>query len=120
GVAHSSPTIDGEGPAGGRSGRAIHATPMTLDTGEHMLTMTSAGYGNRFGCEIERRVTLLSEGTTLVGQDRIIAGGSGRAPGLLALRFHLAPGIKVRRTTGEGIARLILPNGVVWSFLWEG
>src|SRR5690606_29004940 len=47
GVAHSSPTIDGEGPAGGRSGRAIHATPMTLDTGEHMLTMTSAGYGNR-------------------------------------------------------------------------
>ena len=30
------------------------------------------------------------------------------------------PGVKVRRTTGEGIARLVLPNGVVWSFLWEG
>ena len=38
----------------------------------------------------------------------------------MSLRFHLAPGVKVRRTTGEGIARLVLPNGVTWSFLWEG
>jgi len=116
-VAHSSPTIDAEGP-GQRSARAGAEGPMALDTGEHMLTMTSSGYAARFGAEIERRLTLLSEGTTLVGQDRILA--SGEPQGLLALRFHLAPGVKVRRTTGEGIARLVLPNGMVWSFLWEG
>ena len=116
-VAHSSPTIDAEG-AAQRTTRGHAAQTMALDTAEHMLTMTSAGYASRFGVEIERRLTLLSEGTTLVGQDRIIA--KGEPDGLLALRFHLAPGVKIRRTTGEGIARLVLPNGVVWSFLWEG
>lgn len=117
-VAHSAPTIDAEGAAALRGGRPATITPMALDTSQHMLTMTSAGYAGRFGAEIERRLTLLSGGTTLVGQDRIIARGEPR--GLLALRFHLAPGVKVRRTTGEGIARLVLPNGVIWSFLWEG
>lgn len=115
-IAHSAPTIDAEGPEH-RPGRTA-APAMSLDTGEHMLTMTSTGYAGRFGVEIERRLTLLSEGTTLVGQDRIVPTGTPQ--GLLTLRFHLAPGIKVRRTTGEGIARLVLPNGVVWSFLWEG
>ncbi len=117
GVAHSAPTIDAEG-AAQKPGRGARPGAMAIDTGEHMLTMTSSGYAGRFGTEIERRLTLLSEGTTLVGQDRIIA--SGTPHGLLALRFHLAPGIKVRHTTGDGIARLVLPNGVVWSFLWEG
>lgn len=116
-VAHSAPTIDAEG-AAQRPGRNARSQPMALDSGEHMLTMTSAGYAGRFGAEIERRLTLLSEGTTLVGQDRVLP--QGEPQGLLTLRFHLAPGIKVRRTTGEGIARLVLPNGAVWSFLWEG
>ncbi len=116
-VAHSSPTIDAEGAAQQR-GRLAEPKPLALDTGEHMLTMTSAGFSGRFGVEVERRLTLLSEGTTLVGQDRIIAGGDPQ--GLLALRFHLAPGIVVRRAAGEGIVRLTLPNGAVWSFLWEG
>jgi uncharacterized heparinase superfamily protein len=26
----------------------------------------------------------------------------------------------VRRDRGEGVVRLVLPNGAVWSFLWEG
>src|SRR5690606_17833967 len=71
-----------------------------------------------FGVELERRLTLLSEGTTLVGQDRMIA--TGTPSGLLAIRFHLAPGVTVRRNGDEGIVRLVLPNGAVWSFLWEG
>ncbi|MHA6299487.1 heparinase II/III family protein [Devosia sp. CAU 1758] len=117
GVAHSAPTIDAEG-AGQGSGRDVQNQPIVLDTGEHMLSLTSAGYARRFGAEIERRLTLLSDGTTLVGQDRIVPAGEPH--GLLTLRFHLAPGVKVRQTTGEGIARLVLPNGVIWSFLWEG
>lgn len=116
-VAHSTPTIDSEGPRE-QTGRGNHTHAMALDAGQHMLTMTSQGYAGRFGAEIERRLTLLSGGTTLVGQDRIIS--KGEPHGQLAIRFHLAPGVRIRRTTGESIARLVLPNGLVWSFLWEG
>lgn len=112
GIAHSAPTIDAED--------AASAPPptMSLNAADQLLTLTTAGYAKRFGVDIERRITLLAEGTTLVGQDRMIANGT--PSGLLAVRFHLAPGVMVRRNRGEGIVRLVLPNGVVWSFLWEG
>ncbi|MHA6730996.1 heparinase II/III family protein [Devosia sp. A369] len=113
GVAHSAPTIDAED-------ADIHGTPsITLDAADHLLTLSTDGYAKRFGVDLERRLTLLSEGTTLVGQDRMIAHGTP-SPGLLAVRFHLAPGIIVRRNRGDDIVRLVLPNGAVWSFLWEG
>lgn len=112
GVAHSAPTIDAEDAIGERN------PAMALDEADHLLTLTSTGYGKTFGVDIERRLTLLSGGTTLVGQDRMI--GRGTPSGLLAIRFHLAPGIMVRRNRGDGIVRLVLPNGAVWSFLWEG
>jgi uncharacterized heparinase superfamily protein len=83
-----------------------------------MLSVGSIGYADRFGAEIERRVTLLGDGTTLVGQDRVVAQGTPN--GHLAIRFHLAPGISVHAPVGEGMRRLTLPNGEVWSFLWEG
>jgi uncharacterized heparinase superfamily protein len=113
-VAHSSPSIDAEDaiPPLGRPGA------MSLDTGQHMLVMRTNGYSGRFGAEIERRITLLADGLTLVGQDRIEA--TGKPEGHVAIRFHLAPGISVHRTADEDIARLRLPNGRVWSFLWEG
>jgi len=114
-IAHSSATIDDEDATDLHDAAAV----MALDSAQHMLTMSSHGYGQKFGAEIERRLTLLAEGTTLVGQDRIIAAG-GEPRGRIAVRFHLAPGIVLRRNTGDGIARLILPNGRVWSFLWEG
>lgn len=112
GVAHSSPTIDAED--------APTAPPpvMTLEPADQLLSLTSLGYARRFGVNVERRITLLSGGTTLVGQDQMIANGT--PSGLLAVRFHLAPGVMVRRNSGEGIVRLVLPNGAVWSFLWEG
>lgn len=112
GIAHSAPTIDSEDALGRATGM------MLLDANDHLLTLSTDGYARRFGVELERRLTLLSEGTTLVGQDRMIA--RGEPSGHLALRFHLAPGILVRRNRGEGIVRLVLPNGAVWSFLWEG
>lgn len=112
GVAHSAPTIDAEDAA------AMPPPTMTIDVADQLLTLTTAGYAKRFGGDVERRMTLLSGGTTLVGQDRIIAQGT--PSGLLDIRFHLAPGVMVRRNRGEGIVRLVLPNGAVWSFLWEG
>ncbi len=127
GIAHSAPTVDAEdaqplatsGPRAGRLLRAGAAPAMTLHASDHLLTLTTPGYARRFGVTLERRLTLLAGGTTLVGQDRMIASGNS-AKGLLAVRFHLAPRVTVRRNRGESIVRLHLPNGTVWSFLWEG
>ena len=112
GVAHSAPTIDAEDAA------STPPATMTLAPADQLLSITTAGYAKRFGVDIERRVTLLSGGTTLVGQDRMIAHGT--PSGLLAVRFHLAPGVQLQRVRDQGIVRLLLPNGGVWSFLWEG
>lgn len=112
GVAHSAPTIDAE------DAPAPRVPILDLDGHDNLLTLGSTGYAKRYGVELERRITLLSQGTTLVGQDRMVAKGT--PSGLLAIRFHLAPGIMVRRNKGEGIVRLVLPNGAIWSFLWEG
>lgn len=112
GVAHSAPTIDAED-IPNRPNAAI-----TLDAPDHVLTLTSDGYAKPFGVEIERQLTLMWGGMTLVGQDRVIRKGT--PSGLLAVRFHLAPGVMVRRNRDEGIVRLVLPDGAVWSFLWEG
>ncbi|WP_375450835.1 heparinase II/III family protein [uncultured Devosia sp.] len=127
GIAHSTATIDAHdaqpvATAGATANRLTQAGPrprMTLDGADHLLTITHSGYAQRFGVDLERRLTLLSGGTTLVGQDRMLANGTLRQ-GLLAVRFHLAPGVIIRRNRGESIVRLVLPNGAVWSFLWEG
>jgi uncharacterized heparinase superfamily protein len=116
-VAHSAPTFDTDDTPQ-RARRASAPPGLALDKPEHMLVMTTSHLSAQYGVEIERRLTLLSEGTTLVGQDKLIADGSPQ--GHLAVRFHLGPGVTVRRTSGESIARLILPNQQVWSFLWEG
>lgn len=111
GIAHSAPTIDSENAA---------PTPpvMTLAPADQLLSITTAGYAKRFGVDLERRITLLSGGTTLVGQDRMIARGT--ASGTIAVRFHLAPGVRLQRTRDQSMVRLLLPNGGIWSFLWEG
>ena len=121
-IAHSSPTIEGEDavPVSGKgSGQRVALPAPQLDGAEHSLLLGSAGYAARFGVEIERRLTLIGDGMTLVGQDRLVGKG-GDPKGRLAIRFHLAPGIAVHAPVGEGMRRLTLPNGEVWSFLWEG
>ncbi|HWV22436.1 MAG TPA: heparinase II/III family protein [Devosia sp.] len=120
-IAHSSPTIEDEDafvPPKGFRAKPLTVPDMELVPAEHMLAVSSIGYATRFGAEIERRLTLLGDGTTLVGQDRVIAEGT--PDGHLSIRFHLAPGISVHAPVGEGMRRLTLPNGEVWSFLWEG
>lgn len=120
-IAHSSPTIEDEDafvPPRGFRAKPPAVPDMELVPAEHTLGVTSIGYATRFGAEIERRLTLLGDGTTLVGQDRVISEGT--PSGHLSIRFHLAPGISVHAPVGEGMRRLTLPNGEVWSFLWEG
>ncbi len=113
-IAHSSPTIDAEDAKRTRR----DAPKILLDAPQRSLVLVTDGYAETHGAEIERRITLLSDGTSLVGQDRILS--HGKPSGHLGIRFHLAPGISVKRTGGLGMVRLILPNGAVWNFLWEG
>ena len=127
GIAHTGPTINAESAddlpeKGALSGRLrARAEPIaaTLETNEPALTLATAGYEAPFGVVLERRMTLLNEGKTLVGQDKAVASGE-TVSGVVTLRFHLAPGAEVWHGTSENIARVYLANGTTWTFLWEG
>ena len=85
------------------------------------MTLRTHGYEKRYGTTIERRLLLMSEGKTLVGQDRIIGGKPGRrTPNMAIARFHLALGTTVDDSYDEEGLRLRLASGAVWTFLWEG
>ncbi|HEY4199687.1 MAG TPA: heparinase II/III family protein [Devosiaceae bacterium] len=122
GIAHSAPTINAESAVeeGGHGSRLRQRGPLpelSLDAKEPTLIARTFGFEHRFGVALERRLTLLSEGRTLVGQDRMI-GGKGQTSGLCTLRFHLAPGAEVLPLDNSLLVRL--SNGSEWTFLWEG
>lgn len=128
GIAHSGPTINGVssarigtyGPARGLL-RPIGAPgTLTANPDDQTLVMTSQGYVGRFHIELERRLTLLAEGKSLVGQDRMLANGWRRPRGTLALRFHLGVSTDVLAGSNEDMVRLRLKSGAVWRFLWDG
>ena len=75
------------------------------------------GYADRFGIVLERRLTLLAEGNSLVGQDRMLKA-RGRMSGACAIRFHLAHQTQVSQA-GD-MLKLRLNSGAVWNFLWDG
>ncbi|WP_114645236.1 heparinase II/III family protein [Pelagibacterium lacus] len=127
--AHSAPTIDdlssativGRGP--GREAALENARPGAIgfDAAENTLELRSGAYGERYGLDIVRRLTLMGGGQTLVGQDRFVAGpGRKKQQGAFSIRFHLAPGVVVERSAEEDLIRLVYRNGEVWTFLWEG
>lgn len=127
GIAHSAPTIEDvsanpiptRGPFKGRLIEAGAPARIEADPQDNMLILTNSGYVDPFGVLIERRLTLMGGGATLVGQDRLIGAGTARARGEVAARFHLSPGTIVQRAS-VALVRLILPSGTVWTFLWEG
>ncbi|HVW91707.1 MAG TPA: heparinase II/III family protein [Devosia sp.] len=124
GVAHSTITIDGtsalriprRGPFAGRVagvGGTVEADP---DDGH--LVLGTGGYRRRYGATIERHLTLMSEGKTLVGQDRITLKRP-RPDSLAIARFHLAVGATIERQQKD-LLHLRLASGAGWTFLWEG
>lgn len=127
GIAHTGPTINAQsaddlperGPLAGLLRARAEPLAAELDAQEAALTLCTHGYAKTFGVDIERRMTLLNDGKTLVGQDKALASG-GDISGVLTLRFHLAPGAEVWHGTSENIARVYLANGTTWTFLWEG
>ncbi len=124
GIAHSAPTINALsaaaiGTTGSLSGRLLQIgdqAELEAMEADQSLVMRTHGYADRFGVVLERSITLMSEGKTLVGQDKFIH--SRRVSGACAIRFHLAHQTEVQ-DAGD-LLRLKLSSGAVWTFLWEG
>jgi uncharacterized heparinase superfamily protein len=125
-MAHTGPAVDdrgaavlnSRGPYAGRLTPRTEPEPIEVHPEDHLMLLRATGWQSS-GMIVERRLTLLSEGTTLVGQDKVTRAGDKAPEGLVSLRFHLAPGVILRRT-GDAMVRLVLPNGAKWNFLWEG
>lgn len=127
--AHSAPTIDDlssgridkSGLAAGLLRKRGSISDIVYLADENTLEMRTEAYAQRYGLTIQRRLTLMGGGQTLVGQDRFEAASSKRRQqGSFTTRFHLAPGVALERSGGEDLIRLVYRNGEVWAFLWEG
>jgi len=125
GIAHSAPTINAlsaasiptRGPLKNRVVRIGKLPEIATDEAEHSMIMRTHGYEDRFGVVLERRLTLLAEGNSLVGQERMLKA-KGRMSGACAIRFHLAD--KTQLFESGDMLKLRLGSGAVWNFLWEG
>ena len=125
GIAHSAPTINAisaaniptSGPLKNRVVRIGKLPELAAEEADHSLVMRCHGYEDRFGVVLERRLTLLAEGSSLVGQERMHKA-RGRMSGACAIRFHLAHQTSVHQA-GD-MLKLKLASGQVWNFLWEG
>lgn len=125
GIAHSGPTINAvsaatiasRGPFAGRVIQTGRDAEIVADEADQSIAMRCHGYEDRFGVVIERRLTLLAEGKSLVGQDRLLRARS-RMSGMIAIRFHLGHQTEIRR--GVDLLKLQLSSGQAWNFLWEG
>lgn len=129
GIAHSGICIDDVSPAdiperGPFAGRLMlrgnQQAELSVTPEDQAIFIRNHAYAAQFGVTVERRITLLAEGKTLVGQDRLVPAGGTTPSGLCSVRFHLAPGIKLYRGETEDILRLELSSGAQWTFLWEG
>ena len=125
GSAHSGPTINSNSAARITNNSILVShgdTPfMQVGKEEPEIVARTGAFRSRFGVEIERRVTLLSDGNTLVGQDRLLVPGERRKfASTLIQRFHLAPGTTTERSNADQMISIRLQSGATWSFLWEG
>ncbi|MEQ1771850.1 MAG: heparinase II/III family protein, partial [Devosia sp.] len=125
GIAHSGPTINAlsaalipiAGPLKERVIPIGKPAEIVADEAEQTIAMRCFGYEDRFGVVLERRLTLIADGQSLVGQDRILRS-RGKMSGGVAIRFHLAHQTDVRQ--GRDLLKLRLSSGQSWNFLWEG
>lgn len=129
GLTHSGMTINGVSAArlkeGGLFARRLRPKGPPPSVGanedEQSVLLRCPAYERRYGVLIERRLTLMSEGKSLVGQDRLIGGRpGGRRRNAAVARFHLALGTTVDASGDDDVLRLRLASGAVWTFLWEG
>ncbi len=110
-------SIPARGPLRNRLVRIGRDPDMASEEQDHSLVMRTHGYADRFGVILERRLTLLADGHSLVGQERMLKA-RGRMSGACAIRFHLAHQTQVSQA-GD-MLKLRLASGKMWNFLWDG
>lgn len=128
GLAHSGITINGvsaarvetRGPFAGRVLGRGRPGSLAVEADGESLTIATHGYEARYGVTLERRLTLMAEGKSLVGQDRVIATRPRRREARVIARFHLALGTTLEPADQDDLLRVRLASGAVWNFLWEG
>jgi len=123
--AHSGPNIDDMSSARFGAGGILLAEgqkpQIMVKQGEAEIVASCSAYQDRLGIKIERRVTLLGEGETLVGQDKLVASGIRKNfSGTFIQRFHLAPGARAQKSNTDELIVIYLKSGAMWTFLWEG
>jgi uncharacterized heparinase superfamily protein len=126
GIAHSTITVDGKsalriarrGPMAGRARAPGRANLVEPGEEDDQLVLRTTGYQQRYGVTIERHLTLMSEGRTLVGQDHLTVQRP-RPKSHAAARFHLAVGATIV-SQRQDLLHIELASGARWTFLWEG
>lgn len=122
-VAHSGPSINGEGASRVEPGGGLHSFGdkpfIEVSKSEATIAASTSGFQSRFGVRLERRVNLISDGQSLVGQDRLV-GKAKRGDNIMSLSFHLGPGIEAEKVPDTDMIMIRLPNMDSWTFLWEG
>lgn len=79
------------------------------------LEASHDGYRERFGLVHHRRLALDATGTALTGADRFEGAFRGEDDGV-ALRFHLAPGLRAGLSEDAAVAVIVAPDGETWRF----
>jgi uncharacterized heparinase superfamily protein len=126
GIAHSCPTINAQssaaiavhGPLARRVLPVGGPAEIVAEPADEALVVRTHGYEARFGVVLERRLTLLAEGKSLVGQDRLLSSRGKRVSGACTVRFHLAHQTEI--VESDDLVKLRLGSGEMWNFLWEG
>jgi uncharacterized heparinase superfamily protein len=90
--------------------------------GASRIEASHDGYARRFGFTHRRQLVLAGDGRELRGDDMLLPAGRRRKAAVtqFAIRFHLAPNVRVS-PTADGLAALLrLPGGAMWHFRCRG
>jgi uncharacterized heparinase superfamily protein len=108
----------------GSLGKGVAQVELSRDEAGGVTTVeaTHDGYCRRFGLAHQRRLTLSVDGTSLEGEDVLVAGARKRRsdPVPFTARFHLAPAVEVTSTADGQGALLRIKSGNVWQFRCRG
>ncbi|MES2754865.1 MAG: heparinase II/III family protein [Pseudomonadota bacterium] len=110
--------------ADGTLGRGVVEVELSRQETDSASRIEAAhdGYVRRYGFLHRRQLALATDGRELRGEDMLLPSGKRRRADAIpfAIRFHLAPGIRVS-PTADGLAALLrLPAGPVWQFRCRG
>ncbi|HKH34532.1 MAG TPA: heparinase II/III family protein [Beijerinckiaceae bacterium] len=90
------------------------------EAGSDILLRASHDGYRRFGIMHERIWRLSGTGARLEGEDGFARPGSRTGAVPIAIRFHLAPGVRASRVQGGDAVVILLPNREAWQFEAEG